>query len=51
MKDETVWDYSDCQIGHPCINCIKECTFRLDKVVDEKEKKDERITEKSEKRI
>jgi len=45
MKDETVWDYSDCQIGHPCKNCDKECTFRLDKGADEKEKKNERISE------
>ena len=51
MKDEKIWDYSKCNIGSPCENCIETCTFRLDKVVDEKEKKDERITEKSEKRI
>ena len=47
MKDETVWDYSDCLIGHPCKNCDKKCTFRLDKDVDEKEKENERITKKS----
>ena len=51
MKDEKIWDYSKCNIGNPCEKCIETCTFRLDKVVDEKEKKDERITEKSEKRI
>lgn len=45
MKDEKVWDYSICNIGHPCTNCIKECTFRLDKDVDEKEKENERIIE------
>lgn len=43
MKDEKVWDYSICNIGHPCTNCIKECTFRLDKGADEKEKENERI--------
>lgn len=47
MKDEKVWDYSICNIGHPCTHCIKECTFRLDKGVDEKEKENERITKKS----
>ena len=47
MKDETVWDYSDCQIGHPCKNCEIECTFRLDKGVDEKEKENERTIEES----
>lgn len=44
MKDERVWDYSDCQIGHPCANCIKECTFRRDSGADEKEKENERIS-------
>lgn len=48
MKDETIWDYSICNIGHPCINCIKECTFRLDKDADKKEKENERTIEKSE---
>jgi hypothetical protein len=48
MKDEKVWDYSDCQIGHPCNKCIKECTFRLDKGADEKENKNERTIEKFE---
>lgn len=37
MKDETVWNYTKCQIGHPCSNCIKECTFRRDNDADEKE--------------
>lgn len=45
MKDEKIWDYSICNIGHPCTNCIKECTFRLDKDVDEKEKENERTIE------
>ena len=50
MKDERVWDFSDCQIGHPCINCDIKCTFRLDKCADEKEKENERIFEESENR-
>ena len=45
MKDEVVWNYSDCLIGHPCKNCDKKCTFRLDKDVDEKEKENERTIE------
>ena len=49
MKDKTAWDYSICNIGHPCTNCINECTFRLDKDVDEKEKKNERTTKESKK--
>ena len=53
MKDEKVWDYSQCQIGHPCERCTNTCsfkikTFRLDKDADEKENKNERITERSE---
>jgi len=44
MKDEKIWDYSICNIGHPCTNCDKKCTFRLDKGADEKEKKNERTT-------
>ena len=47
MKDEKVWDYSDCQIGHPCKNCDIKCTFRLDKGVDEKEKENDKIHYKS----
>ena len=31
MKDETVWDFSECQIGHPCTNCTNDCTFRIRK--------------------
>ena len=50
MKDKSIWDFSKCNIGGPCKNCIKECTFRLDKGADEKEKKDEQIIEKSKKR-
>ena len=42
MKDEKAWDYSQCQIGHPCKKCDDVCsfrkiTFRLDKGADEKE--------------
>lgn len=48
MKDKIVWNYSKCNIGNPCKNCIKTCTFRLDKDVDEKEKKNERIVKESE---
>ena len=47
MKYESAWDMSDCQIGHPCSNCIKECTFRRDNGVDKKENKNERTIEKS----
>jgi hypothetical protein len=28
MKDENVWDYSHCNIGHPCSNCDDTCSFR-----------------------
>ena len=31
MKDDKVWDYSDCQIGHPCKNCISKCAFKIRK--------------------
>ena len=48
MKDEKVWDYSYCLIGGPCNNCDKQCTFRLVKDADEKENKNERTIEKSE---
>lgn len=51
MKDEKVWDMSDCLIGHPCTNCIKKCTFRLDKGADEKEKNYERTIEKPQRTI
>jgi hypothetical protein len=47
MKDETIWDYSNCQIGHPCSKCIKLCTFRLVKDADKKEKNNERTTKES----
>lgn len=52
MKDEKVWDYSQCQIGHPCYGCTDKCTFykktySLDKGQDEKENKYERTIEKS----
>ena len=50
MKDEKVWDYSNCQIGGPCKNCVKLCTFRLDKDADEKEKENERIAEWNERK-
>jgi hypothetical protein len=46
MKDERVWDMSICNIGHPCTNCIKTCTFRLDtKDADKKENENERTFE------
>ena len=55
MKDEKVWDYSICNIGHPCQECIKKCSFKKPTVAysdqDEKEKKYERITESNENRI
>ena len=47
MKDEKVWDYSICNIGHPCKNCDDICTFRRDNDADEKEKENERITKES----
>ena len=50
MKDEKVWDFSECQIGHPCTNCDIKCTFRLDKGADEKEKENERIAEWNERK-
>ena len=31
MKDERVWDFTECQIGHPCTNCANDCTFRIRK--------------------
>ena len=48
MKDEKSWDYSNCQIGHPCKKCINTCTFRLDKGADEKENENERTTQRNE---
>lgn len=52
MKDEKVWDYSQCQIGHPCSKCDDICTFKItfrrDNGADEKERKNnERTTKKS----
>lgn len=47
MKVETIWNYSDCNIGHPCEHCDDHCTFHLVKGADEKEKKDERTTKES----
>ena len=29
MKDEKVWDYSQCQIGHPCDKCTDTCSFKI----------------------
>ena len=53
MKDETVWDYSICNIGHPCSKCIDSCSFKKitcsrDNDQDEKEKENERIFEGNE---
>ena len=56
MKDEKVWDNSQCQIGHPCNECTDTCSFKiktysLDKGQDEKENdKNERPTKESKKR-
>ena len=55
MKDERVWDYSHCQIGNPCSCCVDTCSFKiktysLDKDQEEKENKNERISERSEER-
>ena len=41
LKDE------QCLIGHPCKNCVKQCTFRRDSGADKKENENERITEES----
>ena len=38
MKDETVWDFSQCLIGHPCNICIETCSFRKGCIMDNKEK-------------
>ena len=49
MKDERVWDFSECQIGHPCDACVDTCSFRITCSLvegqDEKEKENERISE------
>ena len=47
MKDERFWDYSDCQIGHPCNICEIKCTFHRVVDVEKKENEYERITEES----
>ena len=54
MKDEKVWDYSQCQIGHPCDTCdptvcsFYNKTYSLVQGQDEKEKiNDERTIEES----
>lgn len=31
MKDEAAWDYSLCQIGHPCDKCTDTCSFKIRK--------------------
>ena len=31
MKDEKVWDMSECQIGHPCTECTDTCSFKIRK--------------------
>lgn len=48
MKYEKAWDYSHCNIGHPCEHCDDTCTFRLVKDADEKENENERTTTKLE---
>jgi len=52
MKDERIWNYSDCRIGHPCEICGEPCSFRITYSLvegqDEKEKENERIFESNE---
>ena len=53
MKDERVWNFSQCLIGHPCNQCDDTCSFKkltysLDKDQEEKEKENERISERPE---
>ena len=54
MKDEKIWDYSHCNIGHPCDKCDEFCTFNkqtysLETIdQDEKENENERISESNE---
>ena len=54
MKDEKIWDYSHCNIGHPCDRCDEFCTFNkqtysLETIdQDEKENENERIFESNE---
>lgn len=55
MKAKEFWNYSDCNIGHPCIICINSCGFKIipqSRKIDqeEKEKENERISECSEER-
>ena len=54
MKDEKAWDYTVCNIGNPCRNCISTCSFiKLtcsrdnDQDEKEKEKENERTIEES----
>lgn len=51
MKYESVWDYSHCQIGHPCNTCDQSCTFYITYSLvegqDEKENENERTIEES----
>ena len=28
MKDANFWNFTNCQIGHPCINCTSTCSFQ-----------------------
>lgn len=37
MKDEKVWDYSQCQIGHPCKECTDTCSFKIETQENNKE--------------
>ena len=30
MKAKELWDYSHCQIGHPCELCTDTCSFKKD---------------------
>ena len=53
MKDAKAWDFTHCQIGHPCYTCDPTVcsfytTYSLDKGQDEKENENERTIEKSE---
>ena len=44
MKYEPVWDYSECQIGHPCNKCVDTCSFKTPKC-DESTKNKEMETD------
>jgi hypothetical protein len=54
MKEKTVWDFSHCNIGHPCKECVETCSFKItySRVddQDEKENKNERTIEEHERR-